>query len=115
MQKKLFIWIAAIVVIVVAGFLIFTQMSTTKADYTTTQAEKQLNAGKSIDGKIVDVKIEKNVTDGPLGQDLWAGKHLNFYPSKQQYNLKKGQHILFKVSSAKSTLGSWYIQGSVVK
>ncbi|MFH0349414.1 hypothetical protein ACG92U_04355 [Leuconostoc citreum] len=50
-----------------------------------------------------------------MGQNIQAGEHLNFYPATQQYNLKAGDHVKFKVINAKSTMGSWLITGDVVK
>ncbi|CCF28473.1 hypothetical protein N2E94_08540 [Leuconostoc citreum] len=81
----------------------------------TSDAERQLNSGQSIDGKIIDVEILNVVNASELGQNIQAGEHLNFYPAKQQYNLKTGEHIKFKVISVKSAVGSWLITGNVVK
>lgn len=81
----------------------------------TTDAESQLNNGQSIDGKIVDVEIFNVINASELGQNIQAGEHLNFYPATQQYNLKAGDHVKFKVASVKSTMGSWLITGDVVK
>lgn len=81
----------------------------------TSDAESQLNNGQSIDGKTVDVEIFNIVNASELGQNIQAGEHLNFYPSTQQYNLKAGDHVKFKVISVKSTMGSWLITGDVVK
>jgi len=81
----------------------------------TLDAESQLNNGQSIDGKTVDVEIFNIVNASELGQNIQAGEHLNFYPATQQYNLKAGDHVKFKVINAKSTMGSWLITGDVVK
>jgi len=81
----------------------------------TLDAESQLNNGQSIDGKTVDVEIFNIVNESELGQNIQAGEHLNFYPATQQYNLKAGYHVKFKVINAKSTMGSWLITGDVVK
>lgn len=81
----------------------------------TADAESMLNNGQSIDGKIVDVDILKVENATELGQNIQAGEHLNFYPATQQYDLKPGDHVKFKVIAAKSTLGSWLITGDVVK
>ena len=81
----------------------------------TSDAESQLNNGQSIDGKTVDVEIFNIVNASELGQNIQAGEHLNFYPATQQYNLKAGDHVKFKVISVKSTMGSWLITGDVVK
>lgn len=81
----------------------------------TSDAESQLNNGQSIDGKTVDVEIFNIVNASELGQNIQAGEHLNFYPTTQQYNLKAGDHVKFKVISVKSTMGSWLITGDVVK
>lgn len=89
--------------------------SSTEVIISTSDAESQLNSGQSIDGKIVDVDIFNVENATELGQNLQAGEHLNFYPATQQYGLKTGDHIKFKVSESKSTLGSWLITGDVVK
>lgn len=81
----------------------------------TSDAEDQLNNGQSIDGKTVDVELFDVINASELGQNLQAGKHLNFYPSTQQYNLKAGDHVKFKISEVKSELGSWLIKGDVIK
>ncbi|WP_220739121.1 hypothetical protein [Leuconostoc miyukkimchii] len=89
--------------------------SSTEVIISTSDAESQLNSGQSIDGKIVDVDVFNVENATELGQNLQAGEHLNFYPATQQYGLKNGDHIKFKVSESKSTLGSWLITGDVVK
>lgn len=88
--------------------------STTSTVISTTDAETQLNNGQSIDGKIVDIDILEVENDTALGQNIQAGEHLNFYPATQQYNLKTGGHVKFKVTAAKSTMGSWLIKGNVI-
>lgn len=87
--------------------------SATSPELSTSDAETKLNSGESIDGKIVDVEIYD--IDNTNGQNLQAGEHLNFYPQTQQYGLKAGDHVMFKVTGAKSALGSWIISGDVVK
>ncbi|WP_207771558.1 hypothetical protein [Convivina intestini] len=116
LNKKVLISILAVIVIAIIGVIGFKVYSdnNVKADYTTTVAEKKLNAGENLDGKIIDVEIASVENNTPLGQNIWAGEHLNFYPDKQQHNLKKGQHIKFKISETKSSLGSWFIKGTVV-
>lgn len=89
--------------------------SAIKANLSTADAESQLNNGQNIDGKIVDVEIFEAINSSELGQNLQAGEHLNFYPATQQYNLKAGDHVKFKVEAAKDELGSWLIKGDVVK
>ncbi|EAV38994.1 prophage Lp2 protein 7 [Oenococcus oeni ATCC BAA-1163] len=107
--------IVAIVVVAVVGFFVVSSMTKPRYDLTSTQAEVRLNSGKSIDSKVIKVKINKVENKTALGQNLQAGKHLNFYPVSQQYALKKGDTVLFKAKKAKSIFNSWLISGNVEK
>ncbi|WP_439424759.1 hypothetical protein ACKP2L_04945 [Oenococcus alcoholitolerans] len=102
-------------IVVIACFFILPAINGPHYDLTYTQAETRLNAGKSIDDKVVKIKIERVENKTTLGQNIQAGKHLNFYPESQQYGLKKGDIVFFKVKAAKSIFNSWLISGNVNK
>lgn len=80
----------------------------TKADYTTEEAETAINDGKDIEGKTVDVKVDKFIPDGTLGYTIWAGEHLNFISSENP-KVKKGDHIIVKVTKVQNITGSYVI------
>ncbi|SDC22896.1 hypothetical protein SAMN05216341_12512, partial [Leuconostocaceae bacterium R-53105] len=71
MTKKMTLSIVIGIVLIVIGGLAFKiyNDNNVKADYTTTVAEKKLNAGESLDGKIIDVEIASVENNTPLGQN----------------------------------------------
>ena len=79
-----------------------------KPDYTTKEAETALNDGRSIDGKTVEITVDKFVPDGSLGYTIWSGEHLNFISSSNP-SVKEGDKIIVKVKEVQNTLGSWII------
>ncbi|WP_430597008.1 hypothetical protein [Enterococcus sp. DIV0174] len=79
-----------------------------KADYTTEQAEKALNEGKSIDGKTVKITVDELVPDSAFGYNIQTGEHLNFVSSENP-KVEKGDTLVVKVTKVESMLGSFII------
>lgn len=80
-----------------------------RADYTVSQAESALKAGKSIDNKTIDVTPETKVLPNtPFGYNIEAGHHLNFV-SGENPHVKVGQTIRVKVTKVQSYFGSYLI------
>ncbi len=75
--------------------------------------EKALNAGESVEGKIVSFKVGTVTPDGALGHTIWAGEHLNFINSKDP-GVKEGDTLKVKITKATDMLGSWILAYEVV-
>ena len=82
-------------------------------DYGDAEAvEKALNDGKNLNGAIVKIKVSE-YKHTLLGDNIWAGKHLNFYGNIK--NAEKGDTIIVKIKSYKEFDGSWLIKYSRVR
>ncbi|MBC2386369.1 hypothetical protein [Listeria booriae] len=79
-----------------------------KADYTTKAAEKALNDGKDLEGKTVEVTVDKLVPDGSLGYTIQTGEHLNFVSSTDP-KVKEKDTFVAKVKKVENVLGSFVI------
>ncbi|GAB6091804.1 hypothetical protein [Furfurilactobacillus curtus] len=80
----------------------------TKADYTTKQAETALQKGKDLKDKTISIRADKLVPDSAFGYNIETGKHLNFV-SENNPHIKKGQKVIVKVKRVTSQLGSFII------
>lgn len=89
--------------------LILTACGTKKPDYTAS-----LNAGKSIDGKTIQFKVNKLEPSSAFGYNMQTGKHLNI-TNTDNPKVKVGETVTVKVKTAKSVLGSWIISYTDLK
>ncbi|WP_436651803.1 hypothetical protein [Latilactobacillus sakei] len=94
--------------------LILTACGTKKPDYTANTAESALNAGKSIDGKTIQFKVNKLEPPSAFGYNMQTGKHLNI-TNTDNPKVKVGETVTVKVKTAKSVLGSWIISYTDLK
>ena len=77
-------------------------------DYGDAQAfEKALNEGKNVNGAVVRFEV-KEYKYTLLGDNIWAGQHLNFYGNIK--NASKGDIVTVKIRSVKDFDGSWMIR-----
>lgn len=104
--KMLFVGLVCLLFLAACG------SSGPKADYTTKEAEQTLNDGKSIEGKTVEIKVDKLVPDSAFGYNIQTGDHLNFVSSENP-NVKEGETLIVKVTSVKSVMGSYVINYEV--
>lgn len=93
--------------------LIVTGCGQQKADYTAKTAESSLNAGKDIEGKTVEFKVNKLEPNSAFGYNMETGKHLNFV-SNDNPKVKEGDTVIVKVKKVTSTMGSYIITYSKI-
>lgn len=80
-----------------------------KADYSTQEAESALNNGEDIDGKTVNITVNKLVPNSAFGYNIQTGEHLNFV-SESNPKVENGDSLIVKVSNVKSVAGSYIIE-----
>lgn len=102
-MKKLKVLLVAIL-----AMFFLAACSSSEPDYTTEQAESALNEGENIEGKTVEITVDKFIPDGTLGYTIWTGEHLNFVSSENP-EVKEGDTITVKVTKVESALGSFII------
>ena len=78
-------------------------------DLTAIEAEKMLNDGENIDGKIVEVVVKELIPDSAFGYNIVSGEHLNFVSSKNP-EVKENDILIVEVVEVESMLGSYIIE-----
>ncbi|MFD1430447.1 hypothetical protein [Lacticaseibacillus mingshuiensis] len=85
-----------------------------KPDYTEKTAETALNAGKDLEGKTVQLTVDKLAPNSMFGYNMQTGKHLNFVSSSNP-KVKAGDKVTVKVTKVQSMMGSFIITYSDLK
>lgn len=80
-----------------------------KADYSTKEAETALNDGEDIEGKTVNITVDKLVPNSAFGYNIQTGEHLNFV-SENNPKVDDGDSLIVKVKNVKSVAGSFVIE-----
>lgn len=75
------------------------------------QFEQALNNGENVNGKIVRFKV-KDFKYSILGNNLWAGQHLNFFGKTKA---RKGDVVTVKIKKVTNIGDSYMIKYKVVK
>ena len=70
--------------------------------------ERDLNAGKNLEGKTVKFIAEELHPDSAFGYNIWAGEHLNFISSRHP-DINTGDIAIVKVTEIENVMGSWII------
>lgn len=74
----------------------------------TVQAEKELNDGKDLEGKLVDITVDKIEPKSAFGYNIQTGKHLNFV-STENPKVKIGDKLIVNIKKVESVAGSFII------
>lgn len=97
-----------ILIVLVGIFILGACGSSSKADYTTQEAEKVLVDGGSIDGKTVSITVDKLAPQSAFGYNIQTGEHMNFVSSENP-KVETGDKLIVKVNKVESVMGSWII------
>lgn len=103
MKKKI---VALLSVMLISLVLVSCGNKKVEADYSTEDAETALNNGDDLEGKTVEITVDKYVPDGALGYTIQTGERLNFVSSDNP-KVKEGETIIVKVKKTTSTMGSF--------
>lgn len=81
----------------------------TPIDYGNAESfEAALNAGKDLEGAVVQFEVSEFHPESKLGYNIWAGEHLNFISSENP-KVQEGDIVTARINSVYSMLGSWII------
>ena len=112
--KPLWITLGSVVGAIFIIFILATIISyrPQKIDYGNAYAfEQALNNGENVKGKIVRFTV-KDFKYSIIGNNLWAGEHLNFHGKTKA---QKGDVVTVKVTKVTEIAGSYLIKYKVVK
>ena len=70
--------------------------------------EAALNEGKNLEGKVVRFVAGEFHPDSKLGNNVWAGEHLNFVSSRNP-DIQEGDTVTVRTTTVENMMGSWII------
>ncbi|MHC5227535.1 hypothetical protein ACYSNW_04560 [Enterococcus sp. LJL99] len=109
MRKKVFLASLILCFVLIVGAC----SSKKEADYSVVEAEKLLNEGEDLDGKTVEITVDKLAPNSAFGYNIQTGEHLNFV-SDENPNVKESEILIVKIKSVKSVMGSFIVKYELV-